>query len=251
MEPLLIAVGSVPRGSPGVTTTCLGLHARWPDDRPALLTELDPAGGDIATRFGLAADPGLISLATAASTRRASDAGAVMEHAQLVLDRPVLIGPSRPGATETALAGGVDGLLLELSTQIDVLVDCGRLFPAPRRLAPILRRSAVLLLVVRPRLVELRALEQYMPVLCDLAPRLGLVLVGRGDFAAADIARELGIAVAGELPLDKQGAAVLSGAPMGRGWFRTPLMCDARALAEHLVRDGMGSLRPLSAVGSR
>jgi len=39
----LVALASV-KGSPGVTTTTVGIAASWLDDRPAVVAELDPAG---------------------------------------------------------------------------------------------------------------------------------------------------------------------------------------------------------------
>ena len=243
---MLVSFGSVPCGAPGVTTAALAAHIRWPQERRALLAELNPAGGDIATRFGLPADPGLVSLATALSTRRASDQAAVLEHTQGLGAGPVLLGPSRPGATEAALDAGVDELLIALSGQMDVLVDCGRLYHVPRRLASILESSSLLLVVLRPRLVEVRAAHVYRDVLTRMAPRLGLVLIGGGDFRAADIVHELGIAVVGELPIDAAGAAVLSGGPRGRGWWRTPLLRYGRSLAEQLAGEQPASAGPLS-----
>jgi len=47
----LIAFASV-KGSPGVTTTVLALASVWPTSQHLIVAELDPAGGDLATRFG-------------------------------------------------------------------------------------------------------------------------------------------------------------------------------------------------------
>ncbi len=53
MSSVLVAVASV-KGSPGVTTLCVALAACWPDPAGAIVVEADPAGGDVAMRFGLA-----------------------------------------------------------------------------------------------------------------------------------------------------------------------------------------------------
>ena len=243
---MLISFGSAPCGAPGVTTAALAAHIRWPEERRSLLAELNPAGGDIGTRFGLPADPGLVSLATALSTRRASGPAAVLDHTQALGPAPVLLGPSRPGAADAALEAGVDELLIALSAGMDVLVDCGRLYHVPRRLASILESSSLLLVVLRPRLVEVRAVHVYRDVLTRMAPRLGLVLIGGGDFRVADIVHELGIAVVGELPIDPAGAAVLSGGHRGRGWWRTPLLLHGRSLAEQLVGEQPAIAGPLT-----
>lgn len=68
---MLIAVGSV-KGSPGATSTALGLAAIWP--RPVVLLEADPAGGDLAYRCNgahggpLAPHKGLLKLVAAVRT---------------------------------------------------------------------------------------------------------------------------------------------------------------------------------------
>ena len=60
------------KGSPGVTTTALGLATAWPSVHPnrrVLLAEVDPAGGDIAAgylRGEAQAGRGLLALAAAA-----------------------------------------------------------------------------------------------------------------------------------------------------------------------------------------
>jgi len=53
------------KGSPGVTTAVAALAATWPADRPLVVAELDPAGGDLVVRLDLATEPGLVSLAAA------------------------------------------------------------------------------------------------------------------------------------------------------------------------------------------
>ena len=65
----LVALVSA-KGSPGVTTTALALAGTWPENRRVLLAELDPAGGDLAPRFGLHADPGVVQLGSAFRRKR-------------------------------------------------------------------------------------------------------------------------------------------------------------------------------------
>src|SRR3954469_9876747 len=76
---MLIVLSSL-KGSPGVTTFTVALAANWPVALRRLVVECDPAGGDLAQRFGLAASPGLLSLAAAA--RRPVDADVAWSHAQ-------------------------------------------------------------------------------------------------------------------------------------------------------------------------
>src|SRR5690242_8429859 len=51
--------------SAGVSTLTLAVAARWPRPGAALLVEADPAGGDLAARFGFRPAPGLTSAAAA------------------------------------------------------------------------------------------------------------------------------------------------------------------------------------------
>ncbi|HEV8165498.1 MAG TPA: hypothetical protein VGR74_13810, partial [Actinomycetota bacterium] len=66
------------KASPGVTTTAVALAATWPAERGVLLVEADPGGGDLAAWFGLAVEPGLVSLAAA----RRSTPPSVQGHTQ-------------------------------------------------------------------------------------------------------------------------------------------------------------------------
>src|SRR5690349_14561468 len=58
---MLVAVASF-KGSPAVTSLAVALAARWPAPG-AVVVEADPAGGDLAFRFGLRREPGLSELA--------------------------------------------------------------------------------------------------------------------------------------------------------------------------------------------
>src|SRR5205807_7327841 len=97
----LIALASV-KASPGVTTAALALGAVWPVPRQAVVVELDPLGGDLAARFGLAFEPGLLTLA--AAVRRKDRAAALQEHVQQLLGKlPVIVGPASPEQAEAAI----------------------------------------------------------------------------------------------------------------------------------------------------
>ncbi len=83
----MVVVGSA-KGSPGVTTLACALGAVWPVQRRVLVAECDPAGGDIAVRFGLPARPGMTGFVFAArgtgaargveGARVSDDAGSTM-----------------------------------------------------------------------------------------------------------------------------------------------------------------------------
>ena len=53
---------------PGLTTLAVALAAIWPEPRRAVVVELDPDGGTLASSVSAKSDPGLTSLA--ASGRR-------------------------------------------------------------------------------------------------------------------------------------------------------------------------------------
>jgi len=239
----LVAVAAA-KAAPGVTTSALAVAAVWPvdaapdadADRRVLLVEGDPGGGDLAARFGLAAQPGLVSLAAAA--RRQVDAALVAAHAQaLPGGLGVLVGP--PGAEQAAAAlgmlapavvAGLDGL-----DGVDVVADLGRLDPASPALG-LAQASSLLVLLVRPRLAELQHLAHRVAALRPECRALGLVVVGTGPYPAEEIAAALGVEVLGTLPADPRAAGLLGGGAASVGALRrTPLVRAARSLAEAIV----------------
>jgi len=231
----LVAVAAA-KAAPGVTTSALAMAGVWPADREVLLVEADPGGGDLAARFGLAAQPGLVSLAAAA--RRQVDSALVGEHAQpLPGGLGVLVGP--PGAEQAAAAlgmlapavlAGLDGL-----DDVDVVADLGRLDPASPALG-LARAASLLLVVVRPRLDELQHLVHRVAALQRECRALGVVLVGTGPYPAGEIAAVLGVQVLAWLPADARGAGLLGGAVASASALRrTPLVRAARNLAEAVV----------------
>jgi len=231
----LLAVAAA-KAAPGVTTSAVAVAGVWPADRRVLLAEGDPGGGDLAARFGLAAQPGLVSLAAAA--RREVDSALVGEHAQtLPGGLGVLVGP--PGAEQAAAALGMlaPAVLagLDRLDGVDVVADLGRLDPASPAL-PLARSASLLLLVVRPRLAELQHLAHRVTVLRRECRALGLVLVGTGPYPADEIATALGVEVLALLPADARAANLLGGGTASVAALRrTPLVHAARGLAAAVV----------------
>ena len=228
----LVALGSV-KGSPGVTTAAVALGAAWPAHRQVIVAELDPAGGDLAARFGLAAEPGLVSLATAA--RREAAPGLLERHCQaLPGGLPVLAGPLAAEQAASAVELLSTGLLpaLAAGTETDVLADCGRLDPGSPAL-PFALHADLVLLLARPVPAELGHLAARVAALSPACRALAVVLAGTGPYPPAEVARSLGVRVAGVLPHDQRGAAALCGAPARPGALRrAPLLRAARNLAE-------------------
>src|SRR6266545_7243381 len=230
----LVVVGSV-KDAPGVTTVAVGMVAGWPRPDHVVLLEADPDGGDLAARFGHHPDPGLMSFAAAA--RSGSDAGALRGHVQrLRLDVDVVLGP--PGdyaiaAVQTIAYSGVQ-VLRHVAGDATVVVDVGRLAQGGPGLA-LAAMAADVVLVAHPTLDALIQVQARLGWLREtLGGRLWLALSGPGPYRPAEIARDLGVAVAGEVPDDARGAGVLSGRLVGRGWQRLRLPRAARALAWRL-----------------
>lgn len=239
-----VALGSV-KASPGVTTTAVAFAATWPPGRQVTVVEADPAGGDLAARYGLPGEPSLLTLAAAARRDPAPDV-AVRHCQHLPGGLAVLLAPASADQAQVALGmlspadgllGGIDG---------DVLVDAGRLDPRSAALA--LAGSCELLVIcVRPVLAELHHLAARVETLRSVSARLGVVLVGDGDYPPAEIADALAVEVLGVLPADSHGAGLLAGqAASLRTLGRLALLRSARSLAETICT----RLAPVSPPGA-
>src|SRR6188472_228780 len=119
-------------GSPGVTTTAVGLALSWP--RPVLLVEADPTGGSAILagyfRGGTAHPAGLIDLAWA--DRQGSLAAALPGLTLPIPDSQASLLPGiRAHGQSRSLTGLWESLISTLKgleqTGQDVIVDAGRL----------------------------------------------------------------------------------------------------------------------------
>lgn len=208
-------------GSPGVTTTALGLALGWP--RPSLLVEADPTGGSpIAAgylRGGLVPPEAMIELAMAPQVE------AVLETLPKVsLPLPGSSSKWVPGTRSHEQARSLLALWEPLSVALrslestgqDVIVDAGRLglFGSPE---PLLHNADLALLLTRSDMVSLSGARSWAETLRDRFARsgasasLGLVLVGEGrPFRAREVARVLQLPVVTTVAWDPAAAAVLS-----------------------------------------
>jgi hypothetical protein len=224
------------KASPGVTTTTVALAAVWPRPRAVLVVEGDPAGGDLAARFGLRAEPGLVTLA--AARRGTATAATVAAHAQaLPGGLRVVAGP--PAAEQATAALGLLGpeLLAGLAglDGVDVLADLGRLDPSSPTLAAA-RAADLLVLVTRPVLAELQHLAYRAAALRQACRALALIVVGAGPYPPGEVAGALGVEVVGVLPADPRGAGLLGGVPAGgAGLRRAPVVRAARTMVDALA----------------
>jgi Mrp family chromosome partitioning ATPase len=221
------------KNSPGVTTTALALGAVWPPERRVLVAELDTAGGDLANRFRLPGEPGLLALAAAARrhdpTQRVWRCCQRLPGGLAVLTGPETAEQARNAMATPRLAEAFSGM------DADVLADCGRFDPGSPALE-LARHADVVVLVVRPVYAELKRLVGTLPRLRQIGWRMAAVLVGKGNYPPAEVAGALGIEVLGALPFDPQGAAILGGTPTTKSAIRrSPLLRYAHGLLPVLL----------------
>ncbi len=239
------------KGSPGVTTAALTLAAVWPGR--ALLAELDPSGGDVALRLRgprgvpLTPETGLISLAV--GVRRGAQPHQVFEHVQRLdggLEVIVGLGSAEQAAGLAGLWSPV-AVLLQRIPDVDVIADCGRLYPGSPAMDVVAHASAVVL-VSRPSIESVAHLRsRAAAVLAELAGRGGplppvfalLVTGPRDERSAQEVAlvlRQAGlpVTVLGRLAYDPKGAGMLSGEWVGR-LDRSLLVRSAREVAGRLA----------------
>lgn len=237
----LIAFGKAK--SWGTTTAVMALANVWPSERRLLVAECDPAGGDLAPRYGLALEPGLMSLAAAA--RRELSASTVAGNTQrLPGGLAVLVAPPAAEQARAALSAIAGRLADAMRSEVDqdVLADCGRLDPGSP--AQELARSAALTVVVARATLEetthvlarvngLRTLgAEVVVVLVEDEPRLG----GQRAYRPEEVAGAVGAEVVGSLAHDPKGAALLAGRTTSdRALQRCALIRSARLVAAELV----------------
>lgn len=221
----LIAIAAA-KGSPGVSSTAAALATAWP--RPALLADLDPAGGDLALRYRRAdggpldPDRGLMSLA--ASVRRGSADFDMSDHTESIGGGvEVLTGVSRPEQISAlgSVWGNLTRALVSLPSR-DVLADCGHYLPGTP-VSPVLSAADVLLFVARPTLEELFHLRERLTGLRDFlahfdgpgpAVAVAVVVPDKDSTSVGDVQRTLDAArlrvpVVGRISDDPKAAARL------------------------------------------
>lgn len=203
-------------GSPGVTSTVLGLAMVWP--RPVLVVEADPAGGSaiLAGFFRGQVDlPGVLELVMA---ERAGVLADTLPRVAIPLEgsqAQLLVGAKSPeqAAGLTRLWEPLAQVLGDLSAGMDVLVDAGRLGMAgsPR---PLIAQADVTVVVCRSSLPALVAARPWAASLAaDVVPghEVRVMLVGPGrPYQAGEVARTLGVAAVGSIAWDPVRAAVYS-----------------------------------------
>ncbi|MFY1633674.1 ParA family protein [Solwaraspora sp. WMMB335] len=243
-----------------MTTTGLAFTLTW--SRPVVLAECDPAGGDIGAGYlrhlELDGGHGLIQLVVAELRGQASE----QFWSHLVdLDPPGARRLLLPGIATSAQAASLDptwhslaGFFSSLehgNPGFDVIVDCGRLV-TPYAPWPLLGRADLVLLVVKPTLASLLPARAVVQTLLSSAGpaddgRIGLVVVGDGDYDDRAVARHLGVPVIAHLPHDDRSARVL--AHGGTARTRRPLLRAATAAEGKVMRSINGRRERLRGPG--
>ncbi len=227
-------------GSPGVTTTAVGMALAWPSR--AVLVDADPRGGQpiLAGYFGGQLGTGDAMTTLALSLR---DGSLRQVLPQVLTSFPRSQAALLPGPRSHAQAKGLSGLWQPLAAELrgldglgtDVIIDAGRLgmtgFPEP-----LLAAADVVLVVVRSDLVSLAGVRQWAEGLRDAesagGPSARLLVVGEGrPYSAAELSRALGLAAVDGLPWDPDAAATFSSGRQHRHLDRSALVRGLRVLA--------------------
>lgn len=233
-------------GSPGVTSTALGLSLTWP--RPVLLADCDrhPNQAVLAGYLrGLSAGGrGLGGLVQEYRSQTGDGVQQLLGQTVQLDDDPVQPRRFLPGFTNPGSAllfehywPRLAGQLAELH-QTDVLVDAGRL-DADGLPGALVERASQVLVLSRAGLPAVATLRLFLPDLIaglDEATKLGLVVVGGGrPYSATEISDSLGVRLVADLPWDPATAAVLSeGDPPPRRLRERPLWRGYQALSSQL-----------------
>jgi len=234
-------------GSPGVTTTAVGLALSWP--RPVLLVEADPTGasGVLAGYFRGTReyDVGLIELALSP----AAPADALRD-----VVRPLNDGDAWfvAGTRSPAQAAGLASLWAPLAEAVadldelgqDVIVDAGRLglVGSPE---PLLAGADLTLLVTRSTLPALAAARAWASVVRRDGPwrQPGVLLVGEGQpYGQREVAKVLDLPEIATLADSPEAAAVFHrGAAPPRNFESGPLVRSLRAAVASVQASVAGS----------
>ena len=241
----LIVIGSV-KGSPGVTTTAVGMWHRW--GSPVLLVEADVSGSSILAGFlggQVPAERGLYQLAQdydPTGTRPLEISAQTMAFP----DERYLL----PGVTWAPQAASVAPMWADLAEVLtvtaragmDVLVDMGRILLPHDTRSSLLAVADLVVVCAGSSLPDLYSLG-------ELADRLGavrggahlghagLLVIGEGrPYSLGDLSAHAGLPVVATIPHDPAGARRYSQGTDGLG-RRGRRFEDAMAVAAGTIQD--------------
>jgi hypothetical protein len=239
-----------------VTTAAVALTLGWPSQ--VVLAECDPSGGDVLAGLlsgHLPASTGLLPLALEGGAGAEIPAEALWR--QLVEldeehDRLLLAGISDPRqsvALQSSLPWIADALQ---SLQADVIADCGRL-DAVAAVRPVLSAASLAVLVLRPTLRQVSRAVPRIEMLTNLMGRDRVValLVGDGTASGREVAKTIGVPVAGQLPDDGKTAALLSDGLGSRNRLESRPLLRAAAVAGRGLREAVTAAGPLPGFGDQ
>jgi hypothetical protein len=225
------------KGAPGVTTLSCLLAATWPTPGARLVVEADPAGGDLAARFGLSATLGGATFA--AAIRRNGGGTPLDPHLQQVPGGlPVLVAAAgNPVASGTdQLANLLTGAVRDAVPDGVAVIDVGRMVPDSHATDGWLDRSDGTVVVLRGDAAAALQLRIHAPRLVEVTHgKLGLVVVGGEDHRCLEVSLFTGIRALGDVPFDPHAAAVASGASSAlRRLERSRLLAAVRRVGREI-----------------
>lgn len=228
-------------GSPGVTTTAVGLALTWP--RPVVLVDCDPgAHQSVLAGFlagASAGGKGLLRVAEAHRDRR-SLREVVLDQTMPLTDTDDRRKLFLPGFTKPSSAAHFGLVWSDLAetfdrlgeVDMDVIVDCGRIGQLGLP-TPLVERSALTAVVLASSLRAVMSARVHLPTIrehgrlgTDARVKLGLIVVGEGQpYGRGEIVKALSAEVVGSVVHDQSAAAHLSdGRPRPRRFDTSPLM---------------------------
>jgi hypothetical protein len=205
------------------------------------LVEVDPAGGVLATRYGLGRTPGLADLAAAVENRAA--ATVIWNTAQALPGGLAAVVAPESGEITGGILRDVARPLGAWCAQLDeadVVADCGRVGAGSPALGMVSAADAVLV-VCRPRAEELYPAAHRLHHLAGTdngdAPRgwVGLVLVGRRPHGPDEITAQLGVPVVGVIEEDPRSATAIRDGGSARALRRSVLVRSVQSFVDELT----------------
>ena len=149
----------------------------------------------------------------------------------------VLVGPASADEAHAVLRdlAGAFSAWSAVQTDVDIIVDCGRLAPGFPAVGPLLE-AGTLMVLTRSTLDQLRPAAHRVMSLRDSGVDASLLLVGDQPYGADEVATTLRTDVVGVVAWDPHAAAVLTGTQGAvRDLRRSPLVRSVRALADRLA----------------
>lgn len=229
----VVAVGSA-GASPGVSALAVGLGQAMArrGGGHIVLVEADPAGGRLAPRFGLPAEPSLLSFV--ADARRGPSSEVLFASTKLVGRLRVITSPADPRLARHALLEGGATLVDCLRTHgVDGVLDLGRIDDESPALALAVRADVVLLLA-RPRADEVQGLLFRRDLLRGAGCEPQLVTVGDQPHSPAEVASFVGIQLLATWPDDPVASALCGGRFTSKHLARSRLWRTTLTLADLL-----------------